>query len=108
MASTKVQGEVKSPSEPGTGALSNDGAGETESDVVHEDPNHGDLNAPPLPKKRRLYQRPAFRIVALLVLVIGIIFIVRYWLHARSHESTDDAFIDGHIIQVSPRVSGYV
>ena len=38
----------------------------------------------------------------------GTIFGVRYWLYARSHESTDDAFIDGHIIQVSPKASGYV
>src|SRR5215813_6579521 len=46
--------------------------------------------------------------VAAVVLIIGIIFGVRYWLYARSHESTDDAFIDGHIIQVSPKAPGYV
>jgi membrane fusion protein, multidrug efflux system len=46
--------------------------------------------------------------VAAVVLVIGLIFGIRYWLYARSHESTDDAFIDGHIIQVSPKASGYV
>jgi membrane fusion protein (multidrug efflux system) len=50
------------------------------------------------------------RVVAVgaVVLIIGLIFGVRYWLYARSHESTDDAFIDGHIIQVSPKASGYV
>jgi membrane fusion protein (multidrug efflux system) len=42
------------------------------------------------------------------VLVIAAILGLRYWLYARSHESTDDAFIDGHIIQVSPKASGYV
>jgi membrane fusion protein (multidrug efflux system) len=31
-----------------------------------------------------------------------------YWLYARQFESTDDAFIDGDIVQVSPRVSAYV
>src|ERR1051325_3391724 len=46
--------------------------------------------------------------VGAVVLVIGLIFGVRYWLYARSHKSTDDAFIDGHIIQVSPKASGYV
>ena len=30
------------------------------------------------------------------------------WLHYRQFESTDDAFIDGHIVQVSPKVSGIV
>jgi len=58
--------------------------------------------------KKPVYQRPAFLIVAAIVLVVGAIFLVRYWLYARSHESTDDAFIDGHIIQISPKVSGYV
>ena len=58
--------------------------------------------------KKPLYQRPAFLIAAAVVLLVGAIFLVRYWLYARSHESTDDAFIDGHIIQVSPKVSGYV
>jgi membrane fusion protein (multidrug efflux system) len=31
-----------------------------------------------------------------------------YHLHARQFESTDDAFIDGDIVQVSPRVSGLI
>ena len=33
---------------------------------------------------------------------------LRYWLYARSHETTDDAFVDGHIVQVSPKASGYI
>jgi membrane fusion protein (multidrug efflux system) len=31
-----------------------------------------------------------------------------YYLHARNYEKTDDAFIEGHIVQISPRVSGHV
>ena len=58
--------------------------------------------------KRPLYKRPAVLIVAAIVLLIGAMIGVRYWLYARSHESTDDAFIDGHIIQISPKASGYV
>lgn len=59
-------------------------------------------------RKRPLYRRPGFLIAAGAVLLLILIFGGRYWLYARSHESTDDAFIDGHIIQVSPKVSGYV
>jgi membrane fusion protein (multidrug efflux system) len=59
-------------------------------------------------RKRPLYRRPAFLIVASIVLLLAVLFGVRYWAYARSHESTDDAFIDGHIVQVSPKVSGYV
>jgi len=58
--------------------------------------------------KRPLYKRPAVLILASIVLLVGAIIGARYWLYARSHESTDDAFIDGHIIQISPKASGYV
>src|SRR5882762_1538197 len=59
-------------------------------------------------RKRPVYKRPAFLIGAAVVLLIVAIVGLRYWLYARSHETTDDAFIDGHIIQVSPKASGYV
>lgn len=59
-------------------------------------------------RKSPLYRRPAFLIAAIIVLLVSAIIGIRYWLYARSHESTDDAFIDGHIIQISPKVVGYV
>ena len=59
-------------------------------------------------RRRPLYRRPVFLIIAAAILLLAIVFGVRYWAYARSHESTDDAFVDGHIIQVSPKVSGYV
>ncbi len=59
-------------------------------------------------KKRPLYKRPALLIGAVIVVLIVLVLGLRYWLYARSHETTDDAFIDGHIVQVSPKVSGYV
>jgi membrane fusion protein, multidrug efflux system len=43
-----------------------------------------------------------------IALLLGTVVGVRYWLHARQYEATDDAFIEGHSIQVSPKVSGYV
>ena len=43
--------------------------------------------------------------VAAVVLLVGG---VLWWLNARNYESTDDAFIDTHIIQVSPQISGQV
>jgi membrane fusion protein (multidrug efflux system) len=60
------------------------------------------------PRPRPLYKRPLFLIGAAVVLLLALFVGGRYWLYARSHETTDDAFIDGHIIQVSPKVSGYV
>ena len=33
---------------------------------------------------------------------------IHYYIHSLSYESTDDAFIDGHVVPVSSRVSGHV
>jgi len=74
--------------------------------VDEEEPVHDQPDAEPA--RRPFYKRRGVIIIAAVVLVLGAIFGVRYWLYARSHESTDDAFIDGHIVQVSPKVSGYV
>jgi membrane fusion protein (multidrug efflux system) len=38
----------------------------------------------------------------------GILVGLRYYAYARSHESTDDAFIEGDIVQISPQVTGHV
>jgi membrane fusion protein (multidrug efflux system) len=60
------------------------------------------------PKKTPLYRRPVFLIAAVLIFAVAAFIAVRYWLYSRSHETTDDAFIDAHVTQVSPKVSGYV
>src|SRR5215475_8827422 len=58
-------------------------------------------------QKTPAFKRPAFRIalatVALAALGLGLL----YYLHARAYETTDDAFIDGSVVQISPNVGGY-
>ena len=60
------------------------------------------------PKKKGLLQRPLtlaiLVIVALVVLIGGTLF----WLHARNFESTDDAFVDTHLVRLAPQISGRV
>lgn len=58
--------------------------------------------------KPPLYKRPVFWIVVAVVVAIGAFLGFRYWMYARAHESTDDAFIDGEVVQISPKVSGQV
>ena len=43
-------------------------------------------------------------VVALAVVAAGAV----YWLQSRNYESTDDAFIDGYMTQIAPRVAGPV
>src|SRR5436190_7225164 len=58
---------------------------------------------PPTSSKRRFI----LPIVGVLV-VIALIWAAKQWSYGRSHESTDDAAIDGHLIPVLAKVSGYV
>jgi membrane fusion protein (multidrug efflux system) len=58
--------------------------------------------------RNRPVLRRAYRIAGILCAVGAIAAgILLYW-HSRSFESTDDAFIEGGVIQISPRVSGPV
>lgn len=46
-----------------------------------------------------------FLIIAVLVLIVGGFFA---WQYFSSYESTDDAEVDGHLMPISARISGYV
>jgi len=61
-------------------------------------------------KKAKLpfYKRARVMIIAAVVLLVGLTFGVRYFVYASAHESTDDAFIEGHVIQISPKVTGHI
>ena len=62
------------------------------------------LEAKPKAKKP-LTKRPIFWI-GLLVLAAILIGGFLYWQSARQYESTDDAFVDAHIVRIAPQVSG--
>jgi membrane fusion protein (multidrug efflux system) len=89
------------------------------TDTIQEDPQTNSIarendaaqlrNANP-PKsqlvepKRRLIPNWALGVFGLLAAVI----LLSWWLHARRFESTDDAQIDGHLNQISARITGTV
>ena len=51
---------------------------------------------------------PLFIWPATLVLAVALFFGLDYFIIALTHESTDDAFIAGHIVSIAPRISGQV
>jgi membrane fusion protein (multidrug efflux system) len=54
-------------------------------------------------------RRGPFRLVVLAIVIAAVLVVsAAYWLHARRFESTDDAFIDGNVVQISPQVAGMV
>ncbi len=96
--STTIDDEVEVEDEPKEPPVLIDEHGEP----LHPSPVEAE------PRKRPLYRRPAFLIAAVIVLLVAAAVAVNYWLYARSHETTDDAFIDAHVTPVSPKVGGYV
>lgn len=46
--------------------------------------------------------------VIIIVLAIPLVLGLSYLRYAMSHESTDDAFVTGHIVAVSPKVDGHI
>ena len=67
----------------------------------------GDDNKKGSPKTP-VYKRPGFIITAAVILVMLLIGGIIIWLIARQYVSTDDAYIDGHVTQVSPRAAAQV
>lgn len=73
---------------------------------VEEEPQKAESEEDQKPKNGKKRKKIFFiGGAALLVLAVGGFF---YWLYARQFESTDDAFVDGDIVQISPRVAAYV
>jgi membrane fusion protein (multidrug efflux system) len=63
----------------------------------------GTPDAPASGGKRRI----VLPIVALLIIIAGV-WAFRLWSYSRTHESTDDAQVDGDIVPVLAKVGGYV
>jgi len=55
-------------------------------------------------KKRRLFLGGVFAVF----LLAGVGYALYYFLHARFHETTDDAYVTGNLIQITPQVAGTV
>lgn len=72
----------------------------TQGDANDDDKGDDEASGPPL------YKRPIFWIIAGIVLVVAVIGGTLWWLHARQYESTDDAFVDAHIVRLAPQVPG--
>jgi len=53
-----------------------------------------------------LYKRPRFWIILILIVILVGVAGTLWWLHKRQYESTDDAFVDAHIVRLAAQVSG--
>lgn len=53
-----------------------------------------------------VFRKPTFWIIAIVVVAALVIGGTLYYLNARQFETTDDAFVDAHIVRLAPEVSG--
>lgn len=57
---------------------------------------------------RKLNKRKRAGILLVVLVVAGIVFGVRWWIHSRIFISTDNAFIEAHVHSIAPRVPGTI
>jgi membrane fusion protein (multidrug efflux system) len=57
-------------------------------------------------KKPSLFKKPLFWIIVIVAVAAIAVGALLYWLHSRQYESTDDAFVDAHVVRLAPQVSG--
>jgi membrane fusion protein, multidrug efflux system len=80
--------------------LETDRSEQSETDQRHENGPTGIRGA--------LQKHPVAMVFCFGLIVAGLIAGVAWYLHARHYESTDDAFIDGRPVLVSPQVTGSI
>jgi len=76
-----------------------------------DQPDHGTEEKEPEAKpslRERLRRHWMLTTLGVIVLLVGIVAGVMYWLAARHYETTDDAFVDARSFSVAAKVGGYV
>ncbi len=80
-------------------------------ETVNADATRANAPSPVTPGEPAVADRPPrvtpFVVLAI-VLAVLLFFGLRYLVEAFTHESTDDAFIEGNIVAISPKVAGLV
>jgi membrane fusion protein, multidrug efflux system len=59
-------------------------------------------------ERRPVRRRRTLPLVLSVLIVIGTVVLAYYYAQSQSYESTDDAFIDGHIVRAAPQIAGRV
>jgi membrane fusion protein (multidrug efflux system) len=98
---------VERPADVVAAADAKNGHGKIDDDETGAEAIEADAPNEPDGPRNGSKRRKMFIIggIAALALAVAGVF---YWLYARQYESTDDAFIEGDIVQVSPKVPAYV
>jgi membrane fusion protein (multidrug efflux system) len=63
---------------------------------------------PPTAGGRRLSRRTVLIALGIVALIVGALWLARWWTVGRFIESTDDAYLQADSVTVAPKISGYV
>ncbi|BBU27768.1 multidrug resistance protein [Burkholderia sp. THE68] len=64
--------------------------------------------AAPAPKQSNGKRRRLMTLIVLVILIAAVAYGLYYFLVARFHEATDDAYVNGNVVQITPQVVGTV
>ena len=64
--------------------------------------------AAPAQRQRGALRRPALIIAALLIVVVAAGGVLYWFLVGRNYEDTDDAYVNGRVVSITPQTSGTV
>ncbi len=85
---------------------------ESSTRARHKPPDHDllvDLDEQPLETVKRPFFRQRWVVIGAAILAaLGIVYLATVFFHNLTHESTDDAFIDAHIVSIAPKIAGRV
>ena len=82
------------------------GDDDDDADEDGDDSNDGDDAKSDDKKKPSLFKKPLFWIILICVVAALVVGGTLYYLHARQYESTDDAFVDAHIVRIAAQNAG--
>ncbi|WNO55067.1 HlyD family secretion protein [Stakelama saccharophila] len=79
---------------------------DNENRDAQPDSGRDDESSEQKPDKPPIYKRPLFWIIGGAIIAVVIVGAILYYLHSRKYESTDNAFVDAHILRLQPQISG--
>ena len=104
---SRESGELKDRESDRTAANTATGSDEKPTDA-NSQKNEPATDEAPKAKKKGLLQRPLLLAIGAVLFVAVVIAALVWWLNARKFETSDDAFIDTHIVRLAPQIAGRV
>ncbi len=102
---TSTDGKKRKPDDKDDGKKEDDKAGKDDDKPADKDDSDEKEKKDDKPS---IFQKPWVRIAIVVAIVVLLVGVFIWWLIERQYEDTDDAFIDTHIVIISPQIAGQV